>query len=700
MMTGSSSSSSNPPPPRSRRRHLASTSSSSSPSPARRRRRTAAASALALLLVAVAGSASAPTALASQGDRSPEFQLCLSSCVADNCGKEAIDDGVVYTKRLPLILRATFWSCSDNCKYHCTHRVTNDAFARVKHIKQDAWERARYLPYDGEATAAKPQERTPADRRATADRIAQAELAQLRPVQKEMVQFYGKWVFVRFLGMQEPFSVLFSILNLREHVNAFYKLRREVPDAYPLKLVYILHALISVNAWTWSAVFHSRDKPLTERLDYFSAASVLLSGLFFSVCRLFRLEPDSRHFSTLLRSFAGLFVVHCLYLSIGRFDYGYNVLACLFVAAVHELLWLAFSLRPSIYPSNPLLERYHSNRAAYRASKPQTSSIASASAASGVAGPSSHHQHHALLAPSLLASSSPLPAPAASPAANYKGHSPPASISLSGAASPSSSSHPLPGGPSSSSSGTLTINGGGPPSSSPEARRQLQHILLLLLGAMSFEIFDFPPFVRAIDAHALWHLATVPLVRMWYDWLIRDARECVFSGWFVGDALSAVVRSSASSSSSSSSDRGAANGSAALGVKLGSRMLKPSDGFSADGYAGALHVQARLAELWHSTREWATDALRGQNGSIEFHALTAKLNALAGRAAAGFSGASSSTAVGLGAEGLGADGGVGGGSGSGSGSGSGGSAMLSVGLVKRSEREEKGKDVSRDEVMV
>ncbi|KAL9939965.1 hypothetical protein V8E36_000670 [Tilletia maclaganii] len=661
--------------------------------------------------------AATPT-LASQGDRSPEFQTCLKSCVADNCGREVIDDGVVLTRRLPLILRATFWSCQDNCKYHCTHAVTNDAYARVAHIREDAWTRARYLPLGGTGggeTGAQPEERTDSARRAEYDRIVQTELAQLRPVQKEMVQYYGKWVFIRVLGLQEPFSVLFSILNLREHLNAFYKLRRDVPDAYPLKLVYILHSLISINAWTWSAVFHARDKPLTERLDYFSAASTLLSGLFFTICRLFRLEPDAPRFSTLLRSFAFVFVLHCLYLSFGRFDYGYNVLACLFVAAVHELLWLAFSLRPSVFPSNQLLERYHSNRAAYRAAKPQTSNIATASGSSGVGGVggAAVAPPHFASSAAATSSSSPLPAPAAWPAATYKGHSPPGA-SISGALNGSSHPHPPPH-PLALTTTTTTSSSSslanGPPSSSREARRDLQRILLLLLAAMSLEIFDFPPLFRTLDAHALWHAATVPLVRMWYDWLIRDARECVFSGWFVGDALGG------SATAARMNGRGGAAAAAAWGWQIGSRMLRPSEGFRSDGYAGLQVVRMQVGALVGQTREWASDRLRGRAGSLEFHALTAKLNALAERA--GFASAgegldegvegehgrrrggpgSSSSALSVssgagllhhGAVGLGGDGAhgikmdeVGLGSGS------------AAGLVKRSEREEKGKEVLR-----
>ena len=42
---------------------------------------------------------------------------------------------------------------------------------------------------------------------------------------------------------------------------------------------------VSIHTWFWSAVFHSRDLYWTERLDYFSAASMIISALLFQFVR-------------------------------------------------------------------------------------------------------------------------------------------------------------------------------------------------------------------------------------------------------------------------------------------------------------------------------------------------------------------------------------------------------------------------------
>lgn len=40
---------------------------------------------------------------------------------------------------------------------------------------------------------------------------------------------------------------------------------------------------------------------------------------------------------------------------------------------------------------------------------------------------------------------------------------------------------------------------------------------------MSFELLDFAPMFRLLDAHALWHLATIPLAAGWWRFLTSDA---------------------------------------------------------------------------------------------------------------------------------------------------------------------------------
>ncbi len=270
--------------------------------------------------------------LASWGDRSKDFQYCLSRCETTECVQEPVP--------LSLSLRLTRWTCSDNCKYRCMHEITARDIALGTKVKQ----------------------------------------------------YYGKWPFWRLGGVQEPASVAFSLLNFLAHVKGASRLRREISSEHPMRIYYLLWAFASMNTWIWSSVFHTRgwfatccfqpsshlalDTPLTEKLDYFSAAFTILFALYFCVIRMLHLytKPRSRLIlsNDLPRSWSWIlwtsicifaFVCHITYLTLlPRFDYVYNIIFNSVVGMTHNLLLLVYSLPASI----SLIRRFPSRPKTYR----------------------------------------------------------------------------------------------------------------------------------------------------------------------------------------------------------------------------------------------------------------------------------------------------------------------------------------------
>ena len=148
---------------------------------------------------------------ASSGDRSFEFVDSVNLCKTQQCS----------TKILALPLRVTRWTCTDDCKYQCMHQITDRDLQRGK------------------------------------------------PVQ----QYYGKWPFWRLAGMQEPASVAFSFLNLWAHARGASKIRRRVSEHHPMKSYYLVWSMVSINAWIWSSVFHTRGRFEYLYLQRFSPCS-------------------------------------------------------------------------------------------------------------------------------------------------------------------------------------------------------------------------------------------------------------------------------------------------------------------------------------------------------------------------------------------------------------------------------------------
>jgi len=173
--------------------------------------------------------------------------------------------------------------------------------------------------------------------------------------------------------MQEPASVLFSAVNFWAHWRGGKNLRRRISKGHPMRPYYIGFNVISLNMWVWSAVFHTRDKPLTEKLDYFSAAAAVLCSLFYTVVRLFHLYTPPASSLTVRRRARHpllvpwallctlLFLAHVTYLSLlPRFDYSYNMSANFIIGLSHNFLWASYS-----HPS-PFYKRFPSFPNTYR----------------------------------------------------------------------------------------------------------------------------------------------------------------------------------------------------------------------------------------------------------------------------------------------------------------------------------------------
>ncbi|KAK9773513.1 putative Post-GPI attachment to proteins factor 3 [Seiridium cardinale] len=242
------------------------------------------------------------TAEASLGDRLPEFRECVELCGRENCDPKNNPTPILNQPSLltrdpsaALHHRLLFWTCPQECDYTCQHIITSRRIARNEPI----------------------------------------------------TQYHGKWPFIRVLGMQEPFSVLFSLGNMVAHQNGLAKLRASIPANYPLRPYYCLFAYFGIATWVFSSIFHVRDFLVTEQLDYFAAGAGVLYGLYYTPIRVFRLDRPTRKRKSFLRLWTvlccTLYACHVIYLKMWKWDYTYNMTANVVVGLVQNAMWTYFS---------------------------------------------------------------------------------------------------------------------------------------------------------------------------------------------------------------------------------------------------------------------------------------------------------------------------------------------------------------------
>ena len=119
---------------------------------------------------------------------------------------------------------------------------------------------------------------------------------------------------------------------------------------------WLCYSLTAVNAWLWSSVFHTRDTPTTELLDYFSAFSTVLASLIVCAVRLVlsiplhcrptytvhKVGPSSWAAGSVTAAGLAFFAQHVYSMAAVQFDYGYNMKVNVAVGVLNGLGWLGW----------------------------------------------------------------------------------------------------------------------------------------------------------------------------------------------------------------------------------------------------------------------------------------------------------------------------------------------------------------------
>lgn len=238
-----------------------------------------------------------PAALASVGDGLPAYKTCLADCQGlcpDTSPKYSQDSTNWVAKTL------LQWDCDLDCDYKCQQKVT---------------------------------------RQRTAEGLP-------------MVQFYGKWPFKRIFGITEFFLTVFSLGNLYVNYRNYFKVKRQHKlaaykdsDLATMYAQYLLLLSVSIAGWFCSALFHMRDFPATETLDYVGAGAIIAANLNAIVVRryeLFRSEKSKTRKFVQTALVAALFL-HYLKLYY-KWDYTYNMRFNVVLGLSALALWIIHSV--------------------------------------------------------------------------------------------------------------------------------------------------------------------------------------------------------------------------------------------------------------------------------------------------------------------------------------------------------------------
>lgn len=138
-------------------------------------------------------------------------------------------------------------------------------------------------------------------------------------------------------------------MNFLAHRNGLSSIITNIPLSYPMRKYYVLFAYSGMTSWVFSMIYHTRDFPVTEQLDYLAAGGSVLYGLYYTPIRVFRMNMADNKAQSALRVWTALcismYLAHVGYLKLYKWDYGYNIMANVLVGITQNFIWTCYSVR-------------------------------------------------------------------------------------------------------------------------------------------------------------------------------------------------------------------------------------------------------------------------------------------------------------------------------------------------------------------
>jgi hypothetical protein len=240
----------------------------------------------------------------------------------------------------------------------------------------------------------------------------------------EIYKYFGHWPFLRYFGLEEPASVLFSMLNAIPHLYNIPRWMGVKRSDYYMRNWIVLYSFVAINAWIASTIFHMKKEENTILYDYVSALLLLCTGFFLIIRRIGKAHMSTTSIGLILTAIFGLagYRIYLMLAFRGLILFDYHLKTCIGIAAVTTVLWVYWIVNDNVPSGSGFLTR-------------------------------------------LRTCWSP-------------------------------------------------------------AKKRAVLIQLWFVVASMFEIFDFPPLLRFLDAHSLWHALTIPLGMIFHEfWRIDQSEE-------------------------------------------------------------------------------------------------------------------------------------------------------------------------------
>lgn len=250
-----------------------------------------------------------PVTGGSYGDHDPSYRQCMRSCTICSSSSEdtassrtnqlvhSIDYEQFYFDYVPYVF-VPHWDCIDICSYNCMHTITSERIASGYSI----------------------------------------------------LKYNGHWPFTRYLGLEEPASVVFSLLNavphfthiLNSHRNRCNSSSSSSGKASYMSVWLCMLPYVSLNAWLSSAYFHAKKTKVSSLIDYIGALILVSYSLLIAVRKLCGKKMNDIAVASLLTVWCACVAHRVNHMIYERVSFSEHMTLCITLAVIHVLVWLLY----------------------------------------------------------------------------------------------------------------------------------------------------------------------------------------------------------------------------------------------------------------------------------------------------------------------------------------------------------------------
>lgn len=227
----------------------------------------------------------------SYGDLDYNFVRCSQNLFREWCSK------AVSSTPLRLLSNSIVpWTCAEACEYECMSNITSERVRRKLNI----------------------------------------------------YKYYGHWPFIRYWGVEEIASVIFSILNGISHfcfaVQYLYRFAiwKSIGETQTCSFMYnwiFFYSLSAIMAWAMSAIYHSKKTSESTKWDLIFALGVIISGLMLVIRKLLGPKVSIMVTYSLIIATAALFAFRAQGIYDGNVSFDSHMKSCIILFTVTSVLW-------------------------------------------------------------------------------------------------------------------------------------------------------------------------------------------------------------------------------------------------------------------------------------------------------------------------------------------------------------------------